>query len=368
MCAIKGLNTFNSNWPCDPAIVIPLWFPITLTQTIVTASDWVGLTFPGIIDEPGSFTGRINSLYPALGPEPKYLMSFAIFIRHTAAVFNVPEKFTIASWAANAANLFFAGLKFIFVILLISLQIFLSKFFLVFIPVPTAVPPCAKKFISFNACLILIIVSSNCDWYPENSCPSVKGVASWRCVLPTFIIFLNFETFFFNSLFNKSNDGNNLFFDSNTIAMCIALGNTSLVDWDLFTWSFGCTGFFDPSLPFKIWIALFAITSLTFILVWVPDPVCQTFKGKCWFNLPFITSFEALIIAFEILGSICFSFLWTMAADFFIIAIDLINIGLTLISPISKNFFDLCVDAPQYLSTGTFIPPMLSYSFLVFII
>ena len=49
------------------------------------------------MDEPGSFEGKINSPYPALGPEPKNLMSFAIFIRHTAVVFNVPEKFTISS-------------------------------------------------------------------------------------------------------------------------------------------------------------------------------------------------------------------------------------------------------------------------------
>ena len=56
-------------------------------------------------------------------------------------VFNVPEKLTISSWAAKAANLFVAGLNGIFVILLISLIIFLSKFFLVFRPVPTAVPP-----------------------------------------------------------------------------------------------------------------------------------------------------------------------------------------------------------------------------------
>ena len=71
-------------------------------------------------------------------------MSFAIFIKQTAVVFNVPEKFTIASWAASAANLFLAGLKGIFVIFFISLTIFLSKFFFVFIPVPTAVPPWAK--------------------------------------------------------------------------------------------------------------------------------------------------------------------------------------------------------------------------------
>ena len=119
--------------------------PITLTQTIVTASDWVGFTLPGIIDEPGSLAGKINSPYPALGPEPKNLISLAIFIKHTAVVFNVPEKFTISSWAANAANLFLVGLKGIFVIFLIWLIIFLSKPFLLLIPVPTAVPPWAKK-------------------------------------------------------------------------------------------------------------------------------------------------------------------------------------------------------------------------------
>ena len=50
------------------------------------------------------------------------------------------------------------------------------------------------------------------------------------------------------------------------------------------------------------------------------------------------------------------------------IAIDFIKTGLTRKSPISKYFFDLCVDAPQYLSTGTLILPILSYSFLFFII
>ena len=83
--------------------------------------------------------------------------------KQTAVVFNVPEKLTIESCAARAANLLFDGLNFIFVNLLISLQIFLSKFFLVLIPVPTAVPPCARKYISFIAILILFIQSSNCD-------------------------------------------------------------------------------------------------------------------------------------------------------------------------------------------------------------
>ena len=44
-------------------------------------------------------------------------------------------------------------------------------------------------------------------------------------------------------------------------------------------------------------------------------------------------------------------------------AIDLIRIGLTKNSPISKYFLDLWVEAPQYLLFGTLIDPILSNSF-----
>ena len=64
---------------------------------VVTASHCVGFTLPGIIDEPGSFSGKINSPYPALGPDPRNLMSFEIFINATAQAFKEPEKFTTAS-------------------------------------------------------------------------------------------------------------------------------------------------------------------------------------------------------------------------------------------------------------------------------
>ena len=100
----------------------------------------------------------------------------------------------------------------------------------------------------------------------------------------------------------------------------------------------------------------------------MPEPVCQTFRGKLLFNFPDITSLDAFIIAFAIFALIDLSFLCTIAADFFINAIDLIYVGLTLFSPISKNFFDLSVDAPQYLSPGTLIEPILSFSFLFFTI
>ena len=82
-------------------------------------------------------------------------MSFAIFINATAVVLRVPEKLTIESCAAKASNLFFAVSKGNLVILDISFAIFLSHPFFVFIPVPTAVPPCANGYISFNALLIL---------------------------------------------------------------------------------------------------------------------------------------------------------------------------------------------------------------------
>jgi hypothetical protein len=64
-----------------------------------------------MIEEPGSFSGRDNSPSPLLGPDPKNLISFAIFMRDTARVFRDPLKWTKASLQARDSNLFEAGLK-----------------------------------------------------------------------------------------------------------------------------------------------------------------------------------------------------------------------------------------------------------------
>jgi hypothetical protein len=45
----------------------------------------VGFTFPGMIEEPGSFSGMINSP-PERGPEANIRMSFAILFSETAIV------------------------------------------------------------------------------------------------------------------------------------------------------------------------------------------------------------------------------------------------------------------------------------------
>ena len=87
---ITGIKTFNSKFPWDAPIPIVVSFPITWTATIVRASHCVGFTFPGIIEEPGSFDGIIISDNPHLGPLDNHLTSFAIFIRFAANAFKAP--------------------------------------------------------------------------------------------------------------------------------------------------------------------------------------------------------------------------------------------------------------------------------------
>jgi hypothetical protein len=68
----------SSKCPCDPAKAIAASLPRIWAQTCVIASAWVGFTLPGMIDEPGSFSGRISSPRPERGPEPRKRMSLAI--------------------------------------------------------------------------------------------------------------------------------------------------------------------------------------------------------------------------------------------------------------------------------------------------
>lgn len=66
---------------------------------------------PGIMEEPGSFSGRESSPRPQRGPEPRKRMSFAIFMIEQAITLRAPETSTMASWAARASNLFGAVSK-----------------------------------------------------------------------------------------------------------------------------------------------------------------------------------------------------------------------------------------------------------------
>src|SRR3546814_5321945 len=88
---ITGLNTFSSRWPVAPATDTATWLPITCAATMVSASAWVGLTLPGMIDEPGSFSGRASSPRPERGPEPSRRISLPIFISEQAITLRSEE-------------------------------------------------------------------------------------------------------------------------------------------------------------------------------------------------------------------------------------------------------------------------------------
>ena len=83
---ITGLKTLSSKLPCEPAKPTAVSLANTWMQHIVSASDCVGFTLPGMIELPGSFSGSSSSPSPARGPEPSQRTSLAIFMRLTASV------------------------------------------------------------------------------------------------------------------------------------------------------------------------------------------------------------------------------------------------------------------------------------------
>ena len=54
---MTGIMTFSSKFPLWPPMVIVVWFPDTRAATIISASLITGLTFPGMMDEPGCTAG-----------------------------------------------------------------------------------------------------------------------------------------------------------------------------------------------------------------------------------------------------------------------------------------------------------------------
>src|SRR5262249_55471214 len=119
---------------------------ITCTAIMASASHWVGLTLPGMIDEPGSFAGIVNSANPARGPHDIRRMSLAILYNDTAKVRSVPDSCTSASWAPCTVYLLGAVTNGRPVSLAISAAAASAKPGAELSPVPTAVPPSARRY------------------------------------------------------------------------------------------------------------------------------------------------------------------------------------------------------------------------------
>ncbi len=140
-----GRMALSSKLPWLPAKATAVSSAITWIQTITMASHWVGLTLPGMIEEPGSLAGRISSPKPQRGPEASQRMSLAIFISATAASRTAPMAATIASSEPWAANLLGAVTKGRPVSRAISAAMAALKPSGALSPVPTAVPPAASR-------------------------------------------------------------------------------------------------------------------------------------------------------------------------------------------------------------------------------
>mmetsp|Transcript_12555 Transcript_12555/g.52808 ORF Transcript_12555/g.52808 Transcript_12555/m.52808 type:complete len:221 (+) Transcript_12555:424-1086(+) len=216
-----------------------VWLPMTCAQTIVRASHCVGLTLPGIMELPGSFSGRESSPRPQRGPLARKRMSLATFMSEHATTLRAPLISTIASCAAIASNLLRAVTNGSPVAAATFSATFSAKPSLVLRPVPTAVPPCASSSTAGSAARTRAAPLATCAAYPPNSWPSVSGTASWVCVRPILTMWSNSSAFLASAALSESSAGATRCAASVAAAMCITLGKVSFELWPRLTWSLG---------------------------------------------------------------------------------------------------------------------------------
>ena len=127
------------------------------------------------------------------------------------------------------------------------------------------------------------------------------GTASCRWVLPVFTMPRFFSSRVSSVQIKPLTAGSSCSSSASTAAICSAEGKVSLEDWLRFTSSFGWQSL-SPASSFT----RLAITSLTFMFVCVPEPVCHTTNGKCSFSFPVATSSAACSISLHF-SSVIFS-------------------------------------------------------------
>ena len=346
--AITGLNTLSWKLPCEPAKPTVASLPNTWVATMVIASHWVGLTLPGMMEEPGSFSGISSSPMPLRGPEAYQRTSFAIFMSASARTRSAPDTRTRASWAPSAAKRLSACLKAIPVSSEIFSAVSSPNFGCAFRPVPTAVPPMASSRARESAYSMPSRAKSICATHPEMTWPRRIGVASCRWVRPTMMTSSN--SFAFPSRVSRSwRTRGYMSCSSETTAMCMAVGKVSFEDWPRFTWSLGWTGFLEPSAPPASSMARLEMTSLAFMFDWVPEPVWKTTRGKWSSSLPEITSSPARAIRSAMSRGSSPSSAFARAADFLRMprARTMGRPHTKVLRPMSKLWRDRSVCAPQ---------------------
>gem|GEM_PF-5863564 len=140
-------------------------------------------------------------------------------------------------------------------------------------------------------------------------------------------------------------------------AMCMAEGKVSLELWERLTWSLGCRRP-KPASSLARW----AITSLTFMLDWVPLPVCHTARGNWSDSFPARISSHTARIRPARSGVSTPSCSLALAAAFLRMANASMICGGIFSVPMRKCSRLRWVWAPQWQSAGTAISPMESCS------
>ena len=109
--ASSGRAIASSKFPELPPSPTATSLAITCMHTSRSASHCVGLTLPGMIDEPGSLAGMRSSPRPPRGPDASQRTSSACLASARRAAFSAPCSATSASSPASAANLLGAPVK-----------------------------------------------------------------------------------------------------------------------------------------------------------------------------------------------------------------------------------------------------------------
>jgi hypothetical protein len=176
------------------------------------------------------------------------------------------------------------------------------------------------------------------------------------------------SAFLSSSACSSSRAGIRRWWISSTAAICMTVGNVSLELCPILQWSFGWIGLLPPRVPVRAKLARPAMTSLAFMLLCVPDPVCQTASGNWSARVPSITSPAASMMALAVFSSIePWARLACAAAFFWMPRARTIGAGIFSV-PMSKFLRLRCVCAPQYASIGTSISPIESVSVRVSVI
>ena len=145
-------------------------------------------------------------------------------------------------------------------------------------------------------------------------------------------------------------------------ATFIAVGKTSFDDWPRLTSSLGCTRRPSPRAPPRISEARLASTSLTFILVCVPEPVCQTASGNSPSCRPASPSSAAATMASAVFADRMPSSTFTCADARLTISSARMSAGGIFSVEMRKYWSERCVCAPHKCSSGTSIGPKVSRS------